>query len=104
VKSKDLIIDYSPSKMKLGIKGEPFILKGDWPEKIKTEDTLWTIETIDGKRVVQIQIEKSDKMKWWDSVIKGEPKINTKKIEPENSKLSDLDGETRQTVEKMMFD
>ena len=47
-------------------------------------------------RYVQISLDKwKNQWHWWSTPIKGDPQINTQKIQPENSKLSDLDGETR---------
>eukprot|EP01067_Filipodium_phascolosomae_P002720 Filipodium_phascolosomae@DN2475_c0_g1_i1.p2 len=100
-KSKDLRIEIRPRKLLVGVKGKTTIIDGLLHGAVKTEDCMWTLT--DG-HIVQINLEKVDQMRWWSSVIVGDPEIDTRKIVPENSKLSDLDGETRATVEKMMFD
>lgn len=88
------------------MKGAPEpIVDGEWWREIKVDDALWSIERKkDGTASVQINLTKKVGQAWWDAVIKGDPQIDTSSVNPENSKLSDLDGETRGVVEKMMFD
>mmetsp|Transcript_63273 Transcript_63273/g.117719 ORF Transcript_63273/g.117719 Transcript_63273/m.117719 type:complete len:340 (-) Transcript_63273:94-1113(-) len=101
VKAKQVVCDIQGERLKVGVKGEDLILDGKLHSKVKPDDCMWTL--VDNK-IVQITLEKLDGMKWWNCVMEGDSAIDTKKIVPENSKLSDLDGETRMTVEKMMYD
>ena len=104
VAAKQLNVEMKPQSLKIGLKGQDPIIDGPLHKKIKATDSMWTLESDGAKRTLQLTLIKVDKMSWWNCVIEGDPKIDTQKVEPENSKLSDLDGETRSTVEKMMFD
>lgn len=98
---RSIVCDIKKTSLKAGLKGQPHVLAGEFFAPVRVDDSVWQIEDT---RVLSISLTKQNQMEWWSCVVKGEPEINTRKVEPENSKLSDLDPETRQTVEKMMYD
>ncbi|XP_059440879.1 protein BOBBER 1-like [Corylus avellana] len=100
-KSSALLCDIKTNYLKIGLKGQPPIIDGELYKPVKVNDCFWSLED---RREISVQMSKRDKTEWWKSLLKGGPEIDTQKVEPEPSKLSDLDIETRSAVEKMMFD
>jgi hypothetical protein len=103
VRGRDLNVTIGKKLLKVGMKTKPgeWIVNSPLTKPIIVDDSFWTVE--DGTRLV-INLQKLNQMEWWDAVCVGDPSIDVKAIQPESSSLSDLDGETRKTVEKMMFD
>ena len=115
-KGRDVNANIAKKHLTVKVHGE-VIVDAPLSDVVKLDDSFWSVgdasvydkelasnDATPTSRVVEVHLQKGDDMHWWDCVMEGDPKISTKKVEPENSKLSDLDGETRTTVEKMMFD
>jgi len=102
-RGRDLNVTVAKTHLKVGLRSQPgtWIVDAPLTKSIICDDSFWTVE--DGSRLC-MNLQKSNQMEWWDSVCQDDPKIDVKTIQPESSSVSDLDGETRKTVEKMMYD
>lgn len=102
-RGRDLNVVISKKRLRVALRSlsEEPIVDAPLTKAVIVDDSFWTVE--DGNRLV-INLQKLNQMEWWDCVCEGDPKIKVQDINPESSKLSELDGETRKTVEKMMYD
>jgi len=102
LRGRDLDVVLTKSHLRVAIRGQNPIIDADLHKQIKMDDSTWTLETVPAGKEIAVHLEKANGMEWWSCVVKGAPELDTSKIQPENSKLSELDGETRGMVEKMM--
>ena len=101
VKIRDLDIRLNVKTLTIKFKTDDHCLvDGELFKKVKLENSTYSLND----NVLTFELDKFEKSNYWECVMIGEEKINTNEIVPDNSKLSDLDGETRSMVEKMMFD
>ncbi|CEL93907.1 unnamed protein product [Vitrella brassicaformis CCMP3155] len=65
-KSSQLSVVMTADRLKVGLKGQTPIVDGKLHQKIKPDDCMWTL--VDNK-LVQINIDKYDAMRWWSCVL-----------------------------------
>ncbi|KAL0485995.1 hypothetical protein AKO1_012228 [Acrasis kona] len=100
-RGRDVHVKIGTNELKVGLKNQPLIVDGSLHKPVVLDGCTWQVE--DNQAIV-VYLQKQNQQEWWGAILKDQALIDTKKINPESSKLSDLDSETRAVVEKMMFD
>lgn len=73
IKGKDLIYELTPTKIKVGVKGETPVIEDSLIANVKPDDSYWEIETVDGKRCLVVTLSKAkSQAPDWDFLIKSE--------------------------------
>jgi len=104
-KGKDIVFKYDAKNLFIGIKDQEPIINGEMFGLIKPDSLVWAVDEVKGGKVVTVSFEKFNNMNWWECVIKGEECIDSRKINPDATKISDVeDPEMRGKLEQLMFD
>ncbi len=103
-RGKDIKCDIGTNKIEVRLKSAPDgdapLLSGDFPYAVRTDESLWNLDS-ESHQVI-ITLDKTVRT-WWDSVVKGDPKIDTSKVDS-TMKIDEYDAETQGQIRKLMHD
>ena len=101
--SKSVVVQYTPTTLRLGLKGQPPVRSGALFSPIKLDDCVWTLEdrhTV-GRTLVPAHLKQEE---WWPHVGFTERQIDMKTLKPPSNNLRGWDEGAPATVRKMMLD
>ncbi|XP_046865196.1 nuclear migration protein nudC-like [Drosophila willistoni] len=68
---------------------------------VKLDECVWVLQDT---KTVLITLQKIDQNSWWDRLVMTDPEIALSKIEPEPSKLNELNPNERKMMEKLIYE
>ncbi|KAG7141228.1 Nuclear movement protein nudC like [Verticillium longisporum] len=109
-KPKDLVINFTRTSLKAGIKGETPLIDGNFPHPIRVDESTWgmTVNAAKDAKTVTIQLDKTNKMEcdvtegstramaeklMWESTLTPEQKQKNKQ-EENMKRLAELQKQT----------
>lgn len=103
-RSKDLECTITASRVRVRMKNAapdtPPLLDGALPDKIRADESLWSLER--DATQLQLSLEKVKKT-WWASALVGDDEIDTSQVDSKRD-IHEYDSETQGAIRKAMFD
>lgn len=101
-KTQSITCSIKSNKISCGLKGGTPLISGIYPEefRVKSSESFWSFEA--DTAILTVSLDKTQET-WWDSVIIGEPEIDTQQVDSTRA-IEDYDEQTQGTIRKIMFD
>lgn len=108
-RSKEVSCIVKSSSLLLKVNHE-VILQGSFEREVFPDESVWTLDTStlpsnssgSSETCVVLNLEKRTET-WWRSILKGEPEIDTTKVDS-TRKINEYDEETQASIRKIMYE
>lgn len=71
VPSKQIRVNCTPTHLTVVAAGQE-VVAGQLHKRVKPDELVWKMDTVEGRRCVALDVEKHDGMNWWSCILEGE--------------------------------